>query len=84
MCIKPDLYYEKSLRHELRQALRQGKPLSQAVASCRKLSQRLIAKVEPGSTFATAIVRRVRQTSYFYDCLLRFPGNRREFRSRKW
>ena len=56
----------------------------QSVASCRKLSQRLIAKVEPGSTFATAIVRRVRQTSYFYDSLLRFPGNRREFRSRKW
>ena len=27
------------------------------VASCRKLSQRLIAKLEPGSTFATAIVR---------------------------
>ena len=32
---------------------------------CRKLSQRLIAKVEPGSTFATAIVRRVRQRPIF-------------------
>ena len=40
--LKPDLYYEKSLRHALRQALRQGKPLSQAVASCRSgLSQKL-------------------------------------------
>ena len=50
---KPDLYYEKSLRHALRQALRQGKP---PVAGCRKLSQRLIAEVEPGSTFATACI----------------------------
>ena len=59
--LKPDLYYEKSLRHAMRQALRQacrGNP-------CRNLSQRLIAKVEPGSTFATAIVRRVRQHPIF-------------------
>ena len=34
-------------------------------STCRKLSQRLIAKVEPGSTFATTIVRRVRQRPIF-------------------
>ena len=54
--LKPDLYYEKSLRHALRQALRQPATGETPVAGCRKLSQRLIAKVEPGSTFATACI----------------------------
>ena len=44
--VKPDLYYEKSLRHALRQALRQGKPLSQAVASCRNGSSQKLSQVQ--------------------------------------
>ena len=44
--LKPDLYYEKSLRHALRQALRQGKPLSQAVASCRNGSSQKVSLVQ--------------------------------------
>ena len=44
--LKPDLYYEKSLRHALRQALRQGKPLSQAVASCRNGSSQKLSQVQ--------------------------------------
>ena len=40
--LKPDLYYEKSLRHAMRQALHQGKrlcrTLSQAVATAHRKS----------------------------------------------
>ena len=46
LAFQPDLYYEKSLRHALRQALRQGKPLSQAVASCRNGSSQKLSQVQ--------------------------------------
>ena len=44
--IKPDLYHKKSLRHAMRQALRQGKPLSHAVASCRNGSSQKLSQVQ--------------------------------------
>ena len=44
--VKPDLYYEKSLRHAMRQSLRQGKPLSQGVASCRNGSSQKLSQVQ--------------------------------------
>ena len=47
--VKPDLYYEKSLRHVMQQAFDRGNP-------CCTLPQPLIARVEPGSTFAIACI----------------------------
>ena len=50
--VKPDLYYEKSATCVATSFATGETP----VAGCRKLSQRLMAKVEPGSTFATACI----------------------------
>ena len=70
------IYTIKTLRHAMRQALRHGKPLSQAVATAhRKSCARFYFCDSHRATRAT--------TSYFHDSLLRFSGNQREFRSGK-